>query len=258
MRPTEIAEIRRLPLFRNMMEATFGLLIERAYVQAFPAGLQLIRQGDPADFLHVLVEGSVELYASWADQHCTMGVLRPLNIFILAACIRDAPCLMSARTLERSRVLLIPAADARTIFRRDTEFSIAVIDELAAAYRDTVRQIHNLKLRTARERVAAYLLRQSQRLNDAAGFHLPFEKRFLSSYLGMTPENLSRTLKSLEGEGVKVDGARVIITDRARLESYARLDQVLDGADPAATAFGPTGAESARPEAMQIRGSAAR
>ncbi len=71
-----------------------------------------------------------------------------------------------------------------------------------------------------------------------------------SIYQTYTPDQIAYVVSD--------SGARVIITDRARLESYARLDQVLDGADPAATAFGPTGAESARPEAMQIRGSAAR
>lgn len=45
----------------------------------------------------------------------------------------------------------------------------------------------------------------------------------------MTAENLSRTLKTLETDGVKVDGARVIITDRARLAAVARRDPLIDG-----------------------------
>ena len=231
MRPTERPEIRRLPLFRNMLQANFDALMQGAYAQAFPAGLELIRQGDPADFLHVIMEGSVELYASWGGRDCTMAVVRPVGTFILAACIRDAPYLMSARTIERSRIVLVPASDLRAAFRRDSEFAVSVIDELAGCYRAVVRHAKGLKLRTSRERVASWLLRQSVLAGNVPSYILPVEKRFLASYLGMTPENLSRTLRQLEQDGVKVDGARVIITDRRKLISLARPDPLIDGPD---------------------------
>ena len=61
MRPHEIPEIRHLPLFRAMTDTNFDALMQGAYAQSFPMGLELIRQGDPADFLHVVREGDVEL-----------------------------------------------------------------------------------------------------------------------------------------------------------------------------------------------------
>jgi CRP/FNR family transcriptional regulator, transcriptional activator FtrB len=66
-----------------------------------------------------------------------------------------------ARTLERSRIVLVPSSDLRAIFRRDSEFAVSVIQELAGCYRSVVRHAKGLKLRTSRERIAAYLLRQS-------------------------------------------------------------------------------------------------
>jgi len=231
MRPQDLPEIRHLPLFRNMLQASFESLMQTCYAQSFPAGLELVRQGDPADFLHVVMEGTVELFAKWGDRESTMAVVRPVGTFILAACIRDAPYLMSARTLERSRVILIPASDLRAVFRRDPEFAVSIINELASCYRSIVRHAKGLKLRNSRERIASYLLRQSRSAGDAPYFHLPIEKRLLASYLGMTPENLSRALKSLEADGVKTDGMRVIITDRKRLEAVAQLDPLLDGPD---------------------------
>lgn len=162
MRPSELPEIRRLPLFRDMLQSSFEKLLQNAYVQVFPEGLELIRQGDPADFLHVLTEGAVELHAGWATKQCTMAVVHPIACFILAACIKDAPYLMSARTLERSRIILIPASDFRASFRQDNEFAVSVIKELAGAYRAVVRHAKGLKLRDSRERIASYLLHQSR------------------------------------------------------------------------------------------------
>jgi CRP/FNR family transcriptional regulator, transcriptional activator FtrB len=238
MRPHELPEIRNLPLFREMQQGSFESLMQGAYSQAFPVGLDLARQGDPADFLHVVLEGSVELFGSWGGRESTMAVVRPVGTFILAACIKDAPYLMSARTLVRSRIVLVPASDLRAIFRRDPDFAVPVIHELAAAYRSVVRQAKGLKLRSSRERIAAYLLENARLARNARSYTLPVEKRLLASYLGMTPENFSRALKTLEADGVKTDGTRVVITDHAKLTAVAKPDYLIDGPDPEASATG--------------------
>lgn len=238
MRPDTDPQIRHLHLFRDMAQANFVNLMTASYDQIFPPGLEMIRQGDPADFLHIVMEGSVELVGQWAGRECTMAVVRPVSTFILAACIRDAPYLMTARTLERTRIVLIPASDLRSMFRRDPEFAVAVINELAACYRSVVRSAKSLKLRNSRERVASYLLRHSIIAGGAPSYMLGVEKRLLASYLGMTPENLSRTLKSLESDGVKIDGARVIITDRTRLTALVKPDALIDGLDAVADSMG--------------------
>ncbi len=194
MRSEDLAEVRNLPLFRNMRRVSFDALMQAAYAQQFPAGLELIRQGARADFLHVVVEGRVELSAEWQGRSTTMAVVHPVETFILAACIRDLPYLMSARTLEPSRLLLIPASDLRAIFRSDAEFAVSIVGELAGAFRSMARHAKNLKLRSSRERVAGYLLEQSDRAGGAGRFALQIEKRLVASYLGMTAENLSRAL----------------------------------------------------------------
>ncbi len=230
----ELPEIRRLLLFRDMAAESFEALMKESSTRSYPAGQELIRQGDQADFLHIIIEGSVELFSSWEGRNGTMAVVHPVSTFVLAACIKGAPYLMSARTLEHTRLVLVPSGDLRMLFRRDPDFAVSVVNELAACYRSMVRNVKELKLRNARERVASYLLRQSQAAGDVASYVLPVEKRLLASYLGMTPENMSRTLRSLEHDGVKIDGMRVIITDRAKLNALARPDSLIDGPDPEA------------------------
>lgn len=232
MRSEDLAEVRNLPLFRNMRRVSFDALMQAAYAQQFPAGLELIRQGARADFLHVVVEGRVELSAEWQGRSTTMAVVHPVETFILAACIRDLPYLMSARTLEPSRLLLIPASDLRAIFRSDAEFAVSIVGELAGAFRSMARHAKNLKLRSSRERVVGYLLEQSDRAGGAGRFALQIEKRLVASYLGMTAENLSRALKGLKAAGVTVRGHEVTILDRAALAAACPPDVLIDGPDP--------------------------
>lgn len=229
MHEDEKSRLRRLPLFREMMTPTFDSLMEIAYAQTFPAQLELIRQGDYADFLHVIVEGSVELYATWNGRSTVMGVVHPVSTFILAACVCDEAYLMSARTLERSQIIMIPVADVRVALRRDPDFAMAGMRELANGYRTFVRHAKNLKLRNSQERLAAYILYQSHGSGDPDTIVLPVEKRHLASHLGMTPENLSRSMKALKGHGVAIKGTRVTITDRTRLAAVAAPDPLIDG-----------------------------
>lgn len=214
-----------------MQDENFRALTHAAYDQIFPPQIRLIDEGASADFLHVVVEGSVELFAAWRQRETTMAVVRPLSTFILAACIQDAPYLMSARTLEKTRVILVPSVDLRTIFRKDPDFAVATITELSACYRNVVRHTKDLKLRSARERLAAYILRQAGSADGAPSFVLPVEKRLLASFLGMTPESLSRAMKSLQADGVFVDGQRIIVTDRSALEALAQPSTLIDGPD---------------------------
>ena len=235
---TVARDVHALPLFDGVSDVTLRKLMRAGYDQSLPPFVTLINEGAPADFLHIVVEGMVELYAGGDQRKATMAVVRPMSTFILAASVRDTPYLMSARTLQRSRVLLIPSADLRGAIAADNRFAMNAMNELADGYRGLVRHAKNLKMRNTRERIAAYLLQQSQVLGGVPGFMLPVEKRLLASYLGMTPENLSRALKSLVDDGCKIDGQRVIITNRPQFEALAALSPLLDGPDPDASQTG--------------------
>ena len=64
MRGEDKTVIRNLALFADMSEANFETLLLGSFFQRFPKNVQLIEEGAPADFLHVVVDGQVELFAS--------------------------------------------------------------------------------------------------------------------------------------------------------------------------------------------------
>jgi CRP/FNR family transcriptional activator FtrB len=229
MRRSDIALIRDLPLFRDMSPAHFEALVSAALLQKFSEQVTLIHEGELPDFLHIVVEGSVGLFATWEGRETTLDIVRPVTTFILAAVIRDEVYLKSAKTLMASKILLVPAEAVREVFGKDAAFARSIVNELAGRYRGVVRALKDQKLRSGLERLANWILEEDRRQGSQGRITLSHDKRILSSRLGMTPENLSRNLTSLTSYGVKGSGREIIISDRLALERQAKPTPLIDG-----------------------------
>ncbi|WP_395646940.1 cyclic nucleotide-binding domain-containing protein [Terricaulis sp.] len=233
MRPYDLERCRALPLFANTQPDTLRELTAGAHVQRFPSGTLLLLEGDAVDFLYVLLEGQVELHGTWNDQETVLAVLQPVSTFILAAVVLDADALMSARTLERCEILMIPGDAIRKAMVDDVQFGAAVAKDLAGGFRTMVRAVKNQKLRSGVERLANYLVMlKASDGGVGANVILRHEKRILASLLGMTPENLSRAFAALRKHGVSVNGSVVTISNPAALRALAKPDPLIDNHAP--------------------------
>lgn len=228
MRASDIPEIRSLDLFASMSDKNFDNLIHAAYLQTFPGQVELIREGDPADFLHIVIEGRVELFGQSNGRESSLAMVNPVGTFILAAVLKDAVYLMSARTNERSKILMIPSQNILEAFHIDNNFSRAIVIELASCYRSVVKEHKSLKLRTAVERLANTILKYNTSQGATGQIELPYDKKIMASLLGMTPENLSRAFNTLKPYGVSVDGSTIKIGDIAALTALAKPNPLID------------------------------
>ncbi len=231
MRPADSNQIRSIHLFRDMSDAHFAALVRAGFLQRFPAHVVLINEDEKPDFLHIVVEGSVELFSRHGRRHTTIQVLRPITTFILAAVVGDLPYLASARTLEPSQILMLPGEAVRSIFGEDAAFARAIVRELSRSFRQVMKDLKSQKLRSSRERLANWILIQDTHTGGAGRFILPYDKRTLASRLGTTPENLSRSLAQLASHGVTVRAREIIIRDKDQLMTLARPRPSLDDPD---------------------------
>ena len=223
--------VSRLPLLSGLADETREQLCIGAFLQLFPPSTDLIQQGQPADFLHVIVDGSIELFSSYRNRETTVSVVGPGDCFIPAAVVLDRPYLKSARTLTPSRVLLLPSENVRAAFRADAEFARRLTCELALGYRALVKELNNQKLRSNLERLANWILRQDGETGMTGTVTLPFEKKVLAARLGMSPEILSRSFANLVPYKVKVDGRIIRIGSRKDLEGLAQPSPLIDSSE---------------------------
>jgi CRP/FNR family transcriptional activator FtrB len=228
MRDADLEQVRQLALFADMSDERFDALMAGAFLQRFPAHVSLIEAGEPPDFLHVVVDGLVEMFATHDGHETTISFVKPVATFILAAVVTDKVYLMSARTVQPTRILMVPATAVRHVFSQDAAFARAVVFELAMRYRDMVKELKNQKLRVSLARLANWILDHAE--PEGTGFQatIPYDKRTLAARIGITSENLSRNFAALEAHGVRVNGRIISMADRTALTAFARPDPLID------------------------------
>lgn len=231
MRPNEIDQMRVLRIFQGVEKRRVEEMLKGSFLQRFPAGVELVREGDMADFLHVVVEGKVEIYSAYRDRETTVSVLGPGQCFIMAAVVLDRVYLKSARSLTSARILLLPADAVRRHFAEDPAFARGLATDLAEAYRAVVKELKNQKLRSGLERLANWLLAYRVEQGNANRFELPFEKKVLAARLGMAPEVLSRSFAALAPYKVKVSGSIIELRDVEAVIKLAQPSPTIDDPD---------------------------
>jgi CRP/FNR family transcriptional activator FtrB len=231
MREIDTDEIQSIRLFAGMANSQLDALMQAASPKCFSEKATLIQEGEDADFLHILLEGSAELFARVHDRQTTITLFRPVRAFFLSAVVAGLPYLVSARTFGPAHILMIPADAVRSAFNQDAAFARAVFCALSHEFSALLAELKSLKLRTSVERLAAWLVRTNARLGENGHFTLPFEKRTLASRLGMTPENLSRNFRVLSNRGVVIRGREVTINDGQRLAKLAGVEPLTDEAE---------------------------
>lgn len=229
MKAEDIAQLSSLSLFADVQGETLVKLTRGALLQRYPAGTQIIEQGEKPDFLHILLEGTVEMIGTGGPdaRETIVEILQPVDCFILAAVLTDTPHLMSARVIEPARLLLLPAETLRNEIAADHKLALTMLGSLARQFRMMVRQIKGLKLRTTTQRLGCYLLALQEESTDHS-VELPIDKRRLAARLGMTPESLSRAFGALREYGVRASGKRIEIEDPEILRQNCATDALID------------------------------
>lgn len=220
--------LRIPPLLVGIDERRRRKLVAASRTQTFPARSVIFTEGAPAKQLHILLDGLVELYAKAGDREATITLVRPGTPFILAAVVKDAVMLMSARAIERSRILLVPSEAFRRALHEDPALALNVSSELGTGWRTMVKHLRDQKLRSAKQRVAAYLIRLAREQSGNREIRLPVKKRVLASLLGVEPESLSRAFTELRSAGVEIVHNHVEVSDLAALEKIAHSNWPLD------------------------------
>jgi CRP/FNR family transcriptional regulator len=186
-----------------------------------PPGCSFIEDGsDAIDFFNV-TEGTVKLYKLLPDgRRQIMGFAGPGHFLGLAVSDQYA---FGAEAVDQVRLCRFSRPRLHRLLddfpRLERRLLKEASNELVAAQ----NQMLLLGRKTARERVASFLLERWNRCPQTDVLSLPMTRTDIADYLGLTIETVSRTLSTLRREKLIADagGHNLRILDGERLAELA-------------------------------------
>jgi CRP/FNR family transcriptional activator FtrB len=217
------AMLRTVPGFAQLASPVLEHVASMGGIAEVRQGEVLFREGAMPESLYVLLKGRVSLTGTSADASSTViDILGPASSFVLANVLADEPYLMGAEVVATSLLIRIAAAPMRALVAAQPAAAMAMIRAMSAELGSMTRQVVDLKVRVAAQRLGTYLLSLvSEPTATQADFRLPVTKGLLAPWLGCRAENLSRAFMALRTYGVETHGSRVLLHDVSRLRAYA-------------------------------------
>ena len=196
-------------LFRGVreeeLEGLLGCLGARE--RAYEKGQVILAEGDKADRMGLLLEGSAQVIREDYDGNRSIVTwLGPGDLFAEAfACAGLAAMPVSVVAAEDSRALLVEAhrifhtCSHACAFHQQLIFNLMKI--LADKNLMCNRKIEMISRRTTREKLMTYLKLEAKR-KGSASFCIPFSRQELADYLEVDRSGLSAEISKLRREGV--------------------------------------------------------
>lgn len=182
---------------------------------SFAKGVEIYGENESADYLYKVASGSVRTYKVLSDGRRQIGAFYfPGDIFGIEL---GGEHTFSAEATADSTILVIRRSTVMSAAARNSEVANALLTftarELGRAHEHIM-----LLVKTAQERVAAFLLEMSDRLAGNA-VELPMSRQDIADYLGLTIETVSRTLTQLENAAAIAlpTSRRVVLRNRGVL-----------------------------------------
>lgn len=218
-----LSDLRLAPLFSGLSEQDLADLLMDATLETYEDGTVMYRQGDILDRLFVVVDGHVETYVEGPDgRRSVIEIVEKPGLLGDAGILGDGGALVSAKVLNATTVVAVPAAPFKAKLARRFDLILLMLGSMSFRLRLLVRQISELKLKTTAQRLGGFLLTLTDLTTGEATVRFPYDKRVVAEQLGMKPESLSRALARLAAVGVRSQADNVVvIADVARLRRFS-------------------------------------
>jgi CRP-like cAMP-binding protein len=214
----DATRLTSLPLFMGVPAEVVARVAPSIRFEQHDEGEAIFRQGDPAQWVYVVLEGFVKLVRVSPD-----GTETVIDVFGAGQTIGESVALIghsfstSGEAVTRVLLARLSSAVLNRAMRESPELSLAILAETQGKLLSLMDEIQSLKGQSADQRVAGFILSMCPAGQDACTIRLPYGKRLIAERLGLEQATLSRSFANLRAFGVRVRTREVEIENVATL-----------------------------------------
>lgn len=201
--------LQKCPLFRGVDSVQLPALLECLGAKTLTADKRqtVLREGEPARFVGVVLEGSVQIQQEdYFGNRSILGLAGPGELFGESfACAGTDSLPVSVVAAQESIILLVDCRRVISPCEKACGFHRSILSNLMQVMARKNLAFHQklqiTSRRTTREKLLAYLNAQAK-AQGSATFTIPFDRQELADYLGVDRSGLSVEISRLRAEGV--------------------------------------------------------
>ncbi len=217
-----------IPLFACLSEADRRELATQAVEIPIKKGQFIFREGDPADWFHIIKHGNVKCVKSSPEgREVTLKVLMPGDLFCCeASAFAGEGHPGCAQSMGEGTIIKIHRKTMLDVIKKNPEAAVSIINYLSLRLRESQDNAKAFALDRAEQRVAAIIVNLTQRsgIQEANGIRIGVRltHQDLADMAGLTKETTSRILSRFKKDQLlSGTGKKLVIQDLPRLQHMA-------------------------------------
>ena len=220
----ELCELKGL-FFENLegdhLEMICSGKVEKEYAQ----GASIIKEGTLISDFTYLKSGLVKLYRSdHSGKEQIITIAKPFDYVSLLSVFSNDHYNYSVAALEDSVTCNIKMEDIRSIVRDNGNLALNLLKRMSKVADKIILDSLEIRTKHLRGRVAFLLIYFSREVYFSPEFDLPLSRKEMAEFVGMTTENVIRTLSEFRRDGIlKIYGKTIHIANMDTLKSIAEF-----------------------------------
>ena len=220
--------LNRVPIFANLKPEQLQSLPDKLSRRHYQRGEVIFHQDDPADRMHIIVEGRVKISITSEDgREKDIALFQPGDCFGEMALLDGSNRSATATAIEPSDTMVLFRQDFLDFMSENPEVSSDVTNLLTRRLRNVNEMLGDVVFLDVPTRVAKQLLALAENYIDEENgdasleipIVVPIGQDELARLVGASRETVSRALTSYRRLGmVTTSHRRITITDLAGLE----------------------------------------
>nr|WP_026092380.1 Crp/Fnr family transcriptional regulator [Calidifontibacillus oryziterrae] len=191
-----------VPIFNHLEETQMDEIMATARSVSYKKGEIIYRAGDKSDSLYIVSKGKIRIYRlSDSGKEQLVRILIPGDFTGEYALFSKATHESYAEAMVDTTVCMIKQADLHEFLLKYPSISLKILTEFSTRLEQSERQTTRVVTEKVETRLAMFLAEEMDREAQGNEFVLPMSKKDLASYLGTTPETISRKLSEFEDQG---------------------------------------------------------
>lgn len=211
--------VELVPIFQNLSKTDKETVATLVTHHHYHTGEYLFSAGDSADALTITAHGQAKVFQMAANgKEQMLRILQTGDFDGEVALFENSDHNSFAQALMDTEVCQISRSDFQRLMQETPELAVNMVNALGRRVSQLEQQNTEVTTASVESRLASYLLETSAGLNRDV-FELPLKKKDIATYLGTTPETISRKLTSLSKAKMieKISNNKFKILDADRL-----------------------------------------